>query len=61
MVTTPQDEEPGLETDVNELSDSNNALEDTLEDKPIADKQKPDDPEQAQKEGAEEREEGGLY
>ena len=61
MVTTPQDEEPGFETDVNELSDSNNALEDTLEDKPIADKQKPDDLEQAQKEGAEERAEGGLY
>lgn len=61
MVTTPQDEEPGLETDVNELSDSNNALEDTLEDKPIADKQKLEDLEQAQKEGAEDREEGGLY
>lgn len=61
MVTTPQDEEPGFETDVNELSDSNNGLEDTLEDKPIADKQKLEDLEQAQKEGAEEREEGGLY
>ena len=61
MAITPQDEEPGFETDVNELSDGNNGLEDTLEDKPIADKQKPDDLEQAQKEGAEEREEGGLY
>lgn len=61
MVTTPQDEEPGFETDVNELSDGNNGPEDTLEDKSIADEQKPSDLEEAQKEGAEEREEGGLY
>ncbi len=47
--------------DVNELSDGNNGPEDTLEDKPIADEQKPNDLEEAQKEGAEEREEGGLY
>jgi len=61
MAITPQDEEPGFETDVNELSDGNNGPEDTLEDEPIADEQKPDDLEEAQKEGAEEREEGGLY
>jgi len=61
MVTTPQAEEPGFEADVDELSDGNNEPEDTLEDKPIADAQKPNDLEEAQKEGAEEREEGGLY
>jgi len=61
MMTTPQDEEPGFETDVSELLDGNNGPEDTLEDKPIADEQKPDDLEEAQKEGAEEREDGGLY
>ena len=52
MVTTLQDEEPGFETDVNELSDGNNGPEDTLEDKPIADEQNPNDLEEAQKEGA---------
>ncbi|SFO45456.1 hypothetical protein [Sphingomonas sp. OK281] len=61
MAITPQDEEPGFETDVNELSDGNNEPEDTLEDKPIADEQNPNDLEEAQKEGAEEREDGGLY
>ncbi len=43
MVTTPQAEEPGFESDVNELPDDNNEREDTLEDKPIADKQEPSD------------------
>jgi hypothetical protein len=61
MVTALQDEEPGFEADVDELPDDNNGLEDTLEDKPAADEQKPNDLEEAQKEGAEEREEGGLY
>jgi hypothetical protein len=56
-----QDEEPGFETDVNELPDSNNGPEDSLEDKASPDAQKSDDLEEAQKEGAEEREEGGLY
>ena len=61
MVTALQDEEPGFEADVNELPDGNNGPEDTLEDKPVADEQEPNDLEEAQKEGAEEREEGGLY
>ncbi len=61
MVTTPQAEEPGFEADVNELPDDNNGPEDTLEEKPVADEQKSNDLEEAQKEGAEEREEGGLY
>ena len=56
-----QDEEPGFETDVNELPDSNNGPEDSLEDKPSAESQNSGDLEEAQKEGAEEREEGGLY
>lgn len=61
MVTAPQAEEPGFEADVNELPDDNKGPEDTLEDKPVADEQEPNDLEEAQKEGAEEREEGGLY
>ena len=56
-----QDEEPGFETDVNELPDSNNGPEDSLEDKPSPDVQNSGDLDEAQKEGAEEREEGGLY
>ncbi|RMB39424.1 MULTISPECIES: hypothetical protein [unclassified Sphingomonas] len=61
MPITPHDEEPGFETDVNELPDSDNGPEDSLEDKPAQDVQRSDDLEEAQKEGAEEREEGGLY
>ena len=61
MMTTPKSEDPGFETDVNELPDNNKGPEDTLEDKSIADEQKPSDLEEAQKERAEEREEGGLY
>jgi len=61
MVTTPQAEEPGFEADVNDLPDDDKGPEDTLEDKPVADEQKSNDLEEAQKEGAEEREEGGLY
>ncbi|MDD1449681.1 hypothetical protein NHF48_000150 [Sphingomonas sp. H160509] len=61
MMTTPKSEDPGFETDVNELPDDNKGPEDTLEDKSIADEKKPSDLEEAQKEGAEEREEGGLY
>ncbi|MDQ0840078.1 hypothetical protein [Sphingomonas faeni] len=61
MMTAPQAEEPGFEADVNELPDDNNGKEDTLEDKPVADEQNSNDLEEAQKEGAEEREEGGLY
>jgi hypothetical protein len=61
MMTTPQAEEPGFEADVNELPDDNNGPEDSLEDKPVADEQKSNDLEEAQKEGAEERKEGGLY
>ena len=56
-----QDEEPGFETDVNELPDSNNGPEDSLEDKPSPDTQNSNDLQEAQTEGAEEREEGGLY
>ncbi|TCP96352.1 hypothetical protein C8J46_10947 [Sphingomonas sp. PP-F2F-A104-K0414] len=60
-MAAPQDEEPGFETDVNELPESDNGPEDSLEDKLSPDAQKSDDLEDAQKEGAEEREEGGLY
>lgn len=60
-MAAPQDEEPGFETDVNELPDSNNGPEDSLEYKPSPETKQPDDIEEAQKEGAEEREQGGLY
>ncbi len=60
-MAAPQNEEPGFETDVNELPDGNMGPEDSLEDKPSPDAQKSDDLEEVQKEGAEEREEGGLY
>lgn len=60
-MAAPQDEEPGFETDVNELPDSNKGPEDSLEDKASPDAQNPDDLEEARKEGAEERDEGGLY
>lgn len=39
-MAAPQDEEPGFETDVNELPDSNNGPEDSLEDKRSPDAQK---------------------
>jgi len=61
MMPTPQAEESGFEADVNELPDDDNGPEDTLEDKPVSDEQEPNDLEEAQKQGAEEREEGGLY
>lgn len=60
-MAAPQDEEPGFETDVNELPDSNNGPEDSLEDKPSPNAPISDDLEEAEKEGAEERQEGGLY
>lgn len=60
-MAAPQDEEPGFETDVNELPNSNNGPEDSLEDNPSPDAQNLEDLEEAQKEGAEEREDGGLY
>jgi hypothetical protein len=60
MMTASQDEEPGFETDVNELPDDKGP-EDTLEDKPIADEQNSNDLKDAQNEGAEERKEGGLH
>jgi len=56
-----QDEEPGFETDVNELPDSNKGPDDSVEDKHPVEKQNSHDIEEAQKEGAEEIEEGGLY
>ncbi len=56
-----QDEEPGFETDVNERPNSNKGPGDSVEDKHPVEKQNSHDIEQAQKEGAEKREEGGLY
>lgn len=59
MATTPQNEEPGFETDVNELPEDNRGAEDRLEDEP-----QPEDDEsgleEAQEQAAEERKEGGY-
>lgn len=60
MATTPRDEEPGFETDVNELTEDDNGREDTLEEKPGPSDQDPADLEEAQKDGAEDRKEGGY-
>ena len=60
MATTPENEEPGFEHDVNELpEDQDNGSPDTLEDDPL-----PEDEaggiEDAQEEAAEERKDGGY-
>jgi hypothetical protein len=55
MATTPDNEEPGFENDVNELpEDQSDVSEDTLED------DGEDDLEAVQEDAAEEREEGGY-
>lgn len=60
-MAAPRDEEPSFETDVNELPNSNDGPANSLADKLSANTSNSDDLEEAQKEGAEEREEGGLY
>jgi hypothetical protein len=59
MATTPQEEQPGFETDVNELPVSNQGPDDTLEEKPSEDEES-SELEKAQEEAAEERKEGGY-
>jgi hypothetical protein len=61
MATIPRDEEPGFETDVNELTEDDNGSEDTLEEEPSPGDQVPADLEEAQKDGAEDRKEGGYH
>lgn len=62
MATTPENEEPGAEADVNELpEDQDNASEDTLEDDPLLeDESGGEDIEEVQEEAAKERKEGGY-
>lgn len=60
MATTPQEEEPGFETDVNELPEDDQGSEDTLEDEPDSEDHGSDDMEKVQEEAAEERKEGGY-
>ena len=59
MASTPTNEEPGFEADVNELPEDNQGAEDTLEDEPL-----PEDDsaglDDAQEQAAEERKEGGY-
>jgi len=60
MATTPQEEEPGFETDVSELPDDDQGSEDTLEDEPGSEDEESEGMEEAQEEAAEERKEGGY-
>jgi hypothetical protein len=62
MATTPQREEPGFDSDVNELpKDKDNGSPDTLEEKPdVAAQDEEDDNLEAQKDAAEERKDGGY-
>lgn len=61
MATTPDNEQPGFETDVNELPhDKDNGDEHRLEDGPEAQDENASELEEAQKEAAEERKEGGY-
>jgi len=60
MATTPQEEEPGFETDVNELPEDDQGSEDTLEEEPLPEDDEPAEMEEAQEQAAEERKEGGY-
>jgi hypothetical protein len=63
MATTPEDEEPGFETDVDELpAGPEKGREDTLEDSPAPNKDESQatEMEYVQEEAAEERKEGGY-
>lgn len=60
MATTPQEEEPGFETDVNELPEDDKGSPDTLEDEPLPEDGEAADLGDAQEQAAEEREEGGY-
>ena len=60
MATTPDNEEPGFEHDVNELPKDQNSSEETLEENPKADDEQAAEMEHVQEEAAEERKEGGY-
>jgi hypothetical protein len=60
MATTPENEEPGFEHDVNELPKDRNSSERTVEDNPQAEDEEAAAMEHVQEEAAEERKEGGY-
>jgi hypothetical protein len=60
MATTPENEEPGFEHDVNELPKDRNSSERTVEDNPQAEEEEAAAMEHVQEEAAEERKEGGY-
>jgi hypothetical protein len=61
MTNTPENEEPGFETDVDELpAEQSNVSEETLEENPAADDYQASEMEHVQEEAAEERKEGGY-
>lgn len=60
MTDTPRDEEPGFETDVNELPEDWAGSETTLEDDPLPEDADMPDLDEAQQQAAEERREGGY-
>jgi hypothetical protein len=59
MAITPDNEEPGFETDVNELPKDRNSSEHSTEDNPKAEDEAAE-MEHVQEEAAEERKEGGY-
>jgi hypothetical protein len=61
MMSATSPDEPGFETDVNELPEGGNRSEQSLEDAPPAGDEAPAALEDAQAEGAEERKEGGYH
>ncbi|WP_156347480.1 MULTISPECIES: hypothetical protein [unclassified Sphingomonas] len=60
MASTPQEKEPGFETDVNELPEDDKGSEDTLEEEPLPEDEATAGMEEAQEQAAEERKEGGY-
>lgn len=60
MASTPTNEEPGFEVDVNELPDTDQGAENRLEDEPLAEDGKSNALDEAQEQASEERKEGGY-
>jgi len=60
MASTPTQEEPGFEADVNELPDTDQGAENRLEDESLAEDEESNALDEAQEQAAEERKKGGY-
>lgn len=60
MANTPAEEKPSIEHDGNELPENDQDLENTLEDEPLPEDNETPALDDAQKQAAEERKEGGY-